>query len=248
MKLTLTYFPLSSQLPADTFLVVCQGVHEHVGGPNTGKIWSPRANRAARDYVAAREAPSLLGLHHHSQTLPDETVPDTSVVSNWFRRAQREMKAAKTTAPEHVATIQRSIEKWAVRSSNGESSSLYVLSPFVLSGAEVCVTFTCVGMAEGTIGRYTFDSEHLAVDGKYKVNDRGWTIFTVSPFCMDFPRNTHLVHGRKLRTQGRLQQRALSPCCKQSCMQKRSRMCPVSSARPESFGLRRSRLGQRCKT
>ena len=58
-------------------------------------------------------------------------------------------------------------------------------------------------MAEGTIGRYTFDRVHLSVDAKYKVNDRGWTILTVSLLCKDFPRNTHLSHGRKLRTQGK---------------------------------------------
>ncbi len=36
-----------------------------------------------------------------------------------------------------------------------------------------------------------------------QVNDRGWTIFTVSVLIKDFPRNTHLSHGKSASVQGK---------------------------------------------
>ena len=54
--------------------------------------------------------------------------------------------------------------------------------------------------------RHAPDRVRLAVDGKYKVRNLGWTILSVNFLCKDAPRSTSLFHGHagpSKRAQGR---------------------------------------------
>ncbi len=193
----LSYFLRPLQVPANTFLVVRYDTHTHSGEPRTGRVWSPQGLQAAREYLRDHETPTLRGLTAYiARQVPSEDVSRRGAISNWLRQSRQRQKREEAPVPEHVDTSLRCIEEWARSCKASNAATLYVLSPYILSGSEVCILFSSAGMLEGTIARYAFDRVHLAVDGKYKVSNRGWTIFSVSFLCKDFPRNTSLFHAK----------------------------------------------------
>ena len=58
-------------------------------------------------------------------------------------------------------------------------------------------------MIHHTLLRYEEERMHLSVDGKHKVNDRGWIVLTVDIMIKDCPRWTHLSHGKQKSVQGK---------------------------------------------
>ena len=81
--------------------------------------------------------------------------------------------------------------------------TLRILSPYHVLGEEVRVLFANNGMIHHTLLRYQDMRTHLSVDGKHKVNHRGWVVLSINILIKDVPRWTYLSHGKLESIQGK---------------------------------------------
>ena len=146
----------------------------------------------------------------------------TRQILNWLRQLLKTETAGK-----------QPIEEWCKEFEANDRLTLRVLSPYHISGQDVRVFFSNNAMVHRSLLRYEEERMHLCVDGKHKVNDRGWIVLTVNILIKDFPRWTHLSHGKQKSVQGKATTTGAMPVLQAYCKVDGAEHCgSISVSRP----------------
>ena len=192
------YFFRRQGHPPGTLLAYSIGDHSHATLTTTaasGRIFTPRQQQAAEEYVAGSSRRSARQLRAFLDSRGESGLPTDTQLSEWLRRAAKRQKQAEggREQPESqhvVAVVAESVERW-VRDAGEQPEELFVLRSFKLSGDAAFVPFLSSGMV-ATMARLRDADVCLVVDTKMGVLDKGWGIATVSVLVKDALRMTTL--------------------------------------------------------
>ena len=175
VKCNLTYHIRAAELPPNSFVFLRRGHHDHDdAGVVSGRIWTPQQHAAARRYVHSDSKPTVMGLRATLSKDQGRVSPNTPTANRLVeanRKGKKQNRCPRLCACRDNKAHDRRTCQGAY--CEYEPFELCASPPNVIIGDTARNIFANYAMLHGTLHRYEDKFVYLAVDGKYKVNDRG---------------------------------------------------------------------------